>query len=40
LLSIDDRVRQPAEPTSGVRRHAIEAFAADAGNCCGHSRVL
>ena len=34
LLSIDDRVRQPAEPTSGVRRHAIEAFAADGENCC------
>jgi carbonic anhydrase len=26
LVSIDDRVRQPAEPTSGVRRHAIDAF--------------
>ncbi|MDY6948684.1 MAG: carbonic anhydrase [Pseudomonadota bacterium] len=26
LASIDDRVRQPAEPTSGVRRHAMEAF--------------
>ncbi|MDP2409315.1 MAG: carbonic anhydrase [Pseudolabrys sp.] len=35
LVSIDDRVRQPSEPTSGVRRHAIEAFGAPiAGTCC------
>lgn len=35
LVSIDDRVRQPAEPTSGVRLHAIEAFGRNgAGNCC------
>lgn len=37
LVSIDDRVRQPTEPTSGVRRHAMEAFG---GACvsgkCGH----
>lgn len=26
LVSIDDRVRQPAEPRSGLRRHAIAAF--------------
>lgn len=28
MVSIDDRVRQPAEPISGVHRHAIEAFGA------------
>lgn len=27
-MSIDERVHAPAEPKSGVRRHAIEAFAA------------
>ena len=35
LVSIDDRVRQPVEPTSGVRLHAIEAFGRRGlGNCC------
>lgn len=38
LVSIDERVRQPAEPISGVRRHAIEAFigngAGSAVPCC------
>ena len=35
LVSIDDRVRRPAEPTSGVRRHAIEAFGSmEPGGCC------
>ncbi len=28
LVSIDQRVLDPVEPSSGVRRHAIEAFAA------------
>ncbi|MCC6890711.1 MAG: carbonic anhydrase [Hyphomicrobiales bacterium] len=27
LISIDERVHQPAEPRSGLRRHAIAAFA-------------
>lgn len=34
LVSIDDRVRQPREPTSGVRRHAIEAFGGPAFQSC------
>jgi carbonic anhydrase len=31
LISIDERVVLPSEPNSGVRRHAIEAFAKLAG---------
>ena len=35
LVSIDDRVRRPIEPTSGVRRHAMEAFGGmKPGGCC------
>jgi carbonic anhydrase len=34
LVSIDDRVRVPAEPTSGLRRHAIDAFAGHSFDAC------
>ena len=34
LVSIDDRVRAPAEPTSGMRRHAIDAFAGSGFDSC------
>jgi carbonic anhydrase len=33
LASIDERVRQPVTPTSGVRRHAIEAFGGTCAQC-------
>jgi carbonic anhydrase len=35
LPSIDERVLHPVEPTSGVRRHAIDAFTnGGIGDCC------
>jgi carbonic anhydrase len=34
LASIDERVLRPAEPTSGVRRHAIEAFGPAVSQSC------
>lgn len=43
LISIDDRVHEPTEPKSGLRRHAIDAFAgerADDGRNQADSRIV
>ncbi|MGE0565954.1 MAG: carbonic anhydrase [Pseudolabrys sp.] len=34
LMTIDERMRMPAEPISGIRRHALEAFSGREPNAC------